>query len=92
MESNERDSGRLRLQAAIAEQDRRGVQLNAAVGTPSELEANVRLRAADEQVAARAAWVRWDDDGGYPGAQRGPVRTPHPEQFRASDRDGRATS
>jgi hypothetical protein len=92
MDSKERDSGRLRLQAAIAEQDRRGVQLNAAIGTPSELGANVRLRAADEQVAARAAWVRWDDGGGYPGAQRGPVRTAHPEQLRVSDQDGRARS
>ena len=92
MESNERDSARLRLQTAEVEQDRRGEQLDAAVGTSSELEANVHLRAAGEQVAARQAWARWVDDGGYPGAQRGPVRTAHPEQLRVSDQDGSARS
>ena len=85
MESKERDSARQRLQAAEVEQDRRGEQLNAAIGTSSELEANVHLRAAGEQVAARGAWVHWVDDEGYPGAQRGPVRTAHPQQLRASD-------
>jgi hypothetical protein len=88
MESTEGDSARQRLQAAEAEQDRLGEQLGAADGTSSELEAHVRLRAADEQVAAREAWVHWVDDENYPGARRGPVRTAPPEQFRASDQDG----
>jgi len=92
MESNERDSARLRLQTAEVEQDRRGEQLDAAIGTASELEANVHLRAAGEQVAAREAWVHWVDDEGYPGAQCGPVRTAHPQQLRVSDQDGGARS
>jgi hypothetical protein len=92
MESKERGSARQRLQAAEVEQDRLAEQLDTAVGTSSELEADVRLRAADKQVAAREAWVHWVDDENYPGAQRGPVRTAHPQELRASDQDGSARS
>jgi len=70
MESKEGDGARQRLQAAEVERDRLGEQLDAAVGTSSELEANVRLRAAGKQVAAREAWVHWVDDDSYPGGQR----------------------
>jgi len=78
MESKEHDGARQRLHAAVLEQDRLGEQLDAAVGTSTELEADVRHRAAGKQVAAREAWVHWVDDENYPGAQRGPVRTAPP--------------
>ena len=72
MASKERNRALHRLEAALLEQDRLGERFDAAVGTPTEFGAYVRLRAAGEQVAAREAWLNWVDDGGYRGLNAGP--------------------
>ena len=72
MASQERDSAVRRLEAALVEQDRLGERLDAAVGTSTESGADVRLRAARDQVTARTAWVNWVDDEGYRGLNAGP--------------------
>ena len=72
MGSQEPDSAAQRLKAALVEQDRLGKQFEAAVGTPTELGALVRLRTAGDEVAAREAWAHWVDDEGYRGLNAGP--------------------
>ena len=72
MASQERDSAVQRLKAALVEQDRLGERFDAAVGTSTEFGADVRLRAACEQVTARKAWLNWVDDEGYRGLNAGP--------------------
>jgi hypothetical protein len=72
MASKECDRARQRLEAALVEQDRLGERFDAAVGTSTEFGAYVRLRAAGDQVTARAAWVNWVDDEGYRGLNAGP--------------------
>ena len=61
-----------RLEAALLEQNRLGERFDAAVGTSTEFGAYVRLRAADDQVRAREAWVNWVDDESYRGLNAGP--------------------
>ena len=56
-EAHDRASQRLR--AAIAEQDRLTYLHEAAVGTSGEASADAARRGADEQVAARDAWLKW---------------------------------
>jgi hypothetical protein len=70
--SKEHDRAKQRLDAAFAEQERLTGCHEAALGTPAELSADVELHAADEQVAAREAWLRWVDDDGYRGLNAGP--------------------
>jgi hypothetical protein len=70
--SEEHDRAAERLDAALAEQGRLTGCREEATGTPSELSADVQLHAADEQVAAREAWLRWIDDDGYRGLSAGP--------------------
>jgi hypothetical protein len=70
--SEEHDRAVQRLNAALAEQDRLTGCHEAARDTPSELSAEVDLRAADEQVAAREAWLNWVDDDAYGGLNAGP--------------------
>ena len=70
--NKEHDRAVERLGAAIDEQDRLTDRREAASGTPAELSADVELHAADEHVAAREAWLRWLDDGGYRGLNAGP--------------------
>ena len=72
MASAERDSAVKRLEAALVEQDRLGDRFDAAAGTSTEFGAYVRLRAADEQVTARQAWLNWVDDESYRGLNAGP--------------------
>ena len=72
MASQERDRARQRLEAALLEQERLRERVDAAVGTPTEFGAYVRLRAAGDQVRAREAWVNWVDDEGYRGLNAGP--------------------
>ena len=72
MASEERDRAVQRLDGALDERDRLGGRFNAAVGTWTELEAYVRLRAAVDQVRAREAWLDWVDDEGYRGLNAGP--------------------
>lgn len=72
MASDERDRARQRLEAALAEQDRLGERVDAAVGTSIEFGAYLRLRAADDRVRAREAWLNWVDDERYRGLNAGP--------------------
>jgi hypothetical protein len=48
-----------RFEAARAERDRRSDQYDAATGSTSELPAFTELKAAEEQFAARGAWLKW---------------------------------
>jgi hypothetical protein len=51
-----------RFQAARAERDRRAGLYEAASGSPSrELSALTELQAAEEQLAAREAWLKWTE-------------------------------
>jgi hypothetical protein len=66
-----------RLSAALADQDRLTNRYDAAIGTDAELSANVALHAADEQVVARDAWLKWVDDASYRGLNAGPFGLRH---------------
>jgi len=68
----EHDRAERRLGAAIAERHRSSDRYEAAVGTSARLLAAVALHAADQEVAARDAWLRWVDDDGYRGLNAGP--------------------
>jgi hypothetical protein len=48
-----------RFEAAREERDRRAAQYDAASGWSTELPAFTRLKAAEEQFAAREAWLKW---------------------------------
>lgn len=50
-----------RLETAREEQAQRADQLDAASGSGEELPARARLHAAEDQSAAREAWVRWTE-------------------------------
>jgi hypothetical protein len=60
------------LGAALAEQHRSRERCDAAVGRSAHLLAAVALHSADQEVAARDAWLRWVDDDGYRGLNAGP--------------------
>jgi hypothetical protein len=64
----EHDRAEQRLAAALDEQHRSSDRYDAAVGGSARLLAAVGLYAADQEVAARDAWLRWVDDDGYPGS------------------------
>ena len=68
----EHDRAERRLGAALAEQHRSRERYDAAVGRSAHLLAAVALHAADQEVAARDAWLRWVDDDGYRGLNAGP--------------------
>jgi hypothetical protein len=61
-----------RMTLALSEQDRLTKSHDAAIGTAAEIGAYARLCAADEQVAARQAWLHWVDDDHYHGINAGP--------------------
>ena len=67
----EHDRAEERLGAALAEQRRSSDRYNAAVGRSARLLAAVGLHAADQEVAARDAWLKWVDDDGYRGLNAG---------------------
>jgi hypothetical protein len=48
-----------RFEAAKEERDRRVEQFDAAKGSTAELPASAELSAADDQFAAREAWLKW---------------------------------
>jgi hypothetical protein len=50
-----------RLEAAREERDRRAGKYHAASGSPDELPTFVELKAAEEQLAAREAWLKWTE-------------------------------
>jgi hypothetical protein len=68
----EHDDAEQRLRAALVERRRSRERYDAAVGGSSLLLAAVGLHAADQEVAARDAWLRWVDDDGYRGLNAGP--------------------
>jgi hypothetical protein len=68
----EHERAERRLGAALAEQRRSSDRNDAAVGRSARLLAAVGLHAADQEVAARDAWLRWVDDDGYRGLNAGP--------------------
>jgi len=72
MPSEEWDCATRRLEAALVEQHRLAECFDAAIGTSSEFGANVRLRAAGDEVRAREAWANWVADDGYRGLNAGP--------------------
>jgi hypothetical protein len=62
MDRSETHSGAVeRFQTARKERDRRAAQYDAASGSPSELSAFTELRRAEEQLAARQAWLKWTE-------------------------------
>jgi hypothetical protein len=50
-----------RVRAARDERDRRATQLDAASGSHRELSAFTELQAAEQQLAAREAWLSWSE-------------------------------
>jgi hypothetical protein len=70
--SQEHDRAEQRLGAAIIDQRRSRDRYDAATGGSARLVAAVHLHAADQDVAARDAWLRWVDDDGYRGLNAGP--------------------
>ena len=52
-----------RMDRARDERDRRSEQRDAASGSPGELAAAAELEAAEDQFAAREAWVKWVERG-----------------------------
>jgi hypothetical protein len=58
-----------RLAAALLEQERLDGRYAAALGTSSEFGAYVRLRGANDEVAARQAWLDLIDDDGPVGGR-----------------------
>lgn len=70
--SEEHDSAVRRLEAVLTEQNRLSQRHEAAIGTSTEQGARIELRAADDQVAAREAWLHWVDDESYRGLNAGP--------------------
>ena len=61
----EHDRAERRLARALDEQHRSRDRYAAAVGKSARLLAAVGLHAANDEVAARDAWLRWVDDDGY---------------------------
>jgi hypothetical protein len=60
MAMSESDSGAVeRFEAAREERDRRAGRHDAASGSPEELPAFTELQAAEDQLAAREAWLKW---------------------------------
>ncbi len=51
-----------RFDAAREDRDRRAGEYEAARGSSAELPAFTELKAAEEQFAAREAWLKWTQD------------------------------
>ncbi len=60
-ESNTRIDAKERLKEASEELERRVEQHDAASGSSSEVPALAERQAAEEQFAAREAWVQWTE-------------------------------
>ena len=54
-----------RVDAASAERSRLRDQHESANGTSAKLQADVLLRAANNEVAARERWLQWVEEGDY---------------------------
>ena len=69
MTNDARDEAVLRLDQALAEQDRTSERHLAAMGTAGEFSAYAQVRAASEEVEAREAWLKSIDDDGAGGGR-----------------------
>jgi len=54
-----------RVNAASTERSRLRGEHQRAKGTPSEMRADMSLRAANEEVAARERWLQWVEERDY---------------------------
>jgi hypothetical protein len=64
MDKSSSDPGPVdRVRAAREERDRRAAEYDAASGSPGELSAYTGLQAAEQQLAARTAWLSWTETG-----------------------------
>jgi len=54
-----------RVNAASADRSRLRDELEAAKGSTGELQADVSLRAASDEFAARKRWLQWVEEGDY---------------------------
>jgi hypothetical protein len=68
----QQDRAERRLGSALAAQHRAKDRHVAAVGRSARRHAAIGLHAADQEVAARHAWLRWVNDDGYRGLNAGP--------------------
>jgi hypothetical protein len=60
-----------RLNTALASQQRSSDRYDAAIGRSAHRVAEMALHAADQEVAARGAWLHWVDDEHYHGLNAG---------------------
>jgi hypothetical protein len=70
--TTEHDRAEQLLSAALDEQQRSSDRYDAATGKSDHVVAEVALHAADQEVAARDAWLKWVDDENYHGINAGP--------------------
>ena len=63
MSSTDRTAANARLDVARREESAASSELRAASGTTARFHAAVQLRAAEDEVEARAAWLAWTDRG-----------------------------
>ena len=61
MNSNDRSAASARLDVARGERATAADDLDAARGTAAKFHAAVQLRAAEDEIDAREAWVAWSD-------------------------------
>jgi hypothetical protein len=60
-----RASAAERVDAAAAERSRVRTQHDTARGSSTELQADVALKAADDELAARVRWLHWIEENDY---------------------------
>ena len=58
-------NARERVNVATAERSRLSGERESAKGTSRDLETEVRLRAASDEVTARERWLQWFEEGDY---------------------------
>jgi hypothetical protein len=61
MNSDTHGAASARLGSARSDETAAAAHLNTATGTVERFHASVQLRAAEDQVEARAAWLAWTD-------------------------------
>jgi hypothetical protein len=61
MNSDTHGAASARLDTARGDETVAAAHLHAATGTVDRFHASVQLRAAEDQVEARAAWLAWTD-------------------------------
>ena len=61
MNSDPHNAASARLDSARTDETSAAAHLRAASGTVGKFHSSVQLRAAEDQVEARAAWLAWTD-------------------------------